>query len=256
MPKFLNYFSYLNYNSSDYDDANRLFIYHVLRNHFNHIELGYKGVRIPNKAANERTMACLKDPGLLLHFKYLNKLFPNAKILYLVRDGRDVAYSTIRKLKLAKSTANFMVLLRVWNEWNEMASQQCQLIGESNCFLIRYEDFVTNKKNKIKEIVHFLGIRYVKDLLNHEKYVGSMVLLERKGWSNDDVSKKVNQDALKSWVSNIEYDKYHVNKTIYMLEKLGYSINFTDTNDGKRTVENEKIKHSRSITQRDIDRLI
>ena len=45
--------------------------------------------------------------------------------------------------------------------------------------------------------------------------------------------KKINQDFVKKWIGQIEYDKTFVNNTINMLNKLGYKINFNDQNDGK-----------------------
>ena len=41
----------------------------------------------------ESKRACAKDPDIVLNTEYLHKIFPNAKIIYMVRDGRAAAYS-------------------------------------------------------------------------------------------------------------------------------------------------------------------
>jgi protein-tyrosine sulfotransferase len=36
---------------------------------------------------------CAKDPLIVLSTEYLHKIYPNAKIIYMIRDGRAAAYS-------------------------------------------------------------------------------------------------------------------------------------------------------------------
>ena len=45
-----------------------------------------------NRGLNSKR-ACAKDPDIVLNTEYLQRIFPNAKIIYMIRDGRAAAYS-------------------------------------------------------------------------------------------------------------------------------------------------------------------
>jgi protein-tyrosine sulfotransferase len=46
-----------------------------------------------NRDLKKSKRACAKDSNIVLHTEYLHRLFPNSKIIYVVRDGRAAAYS-------------------------------------------------------------------------------------------------------------------------------------------------------------------
>ena len=46
-----------------------------------------------NRNLKKSKRACAKDPNIVLYTEYLHQLFPNAKIIHMVRDGRAAAYS-------------------------------------------------------------------------------------------------------------------------------------------------------------------
>lgn len=230
LPEFLNFFPYLN-EDFQYDDVNRIFIYFVLKKHFNSFDLGRK-ISLPKKIDRKNTILCLKEPSLLFHFKYLNQLFPKSKIVYLVRDGRDVAFSLIQSLGLDRVNENFMTILKLWNDFNEIAYEQCNLIG-SNCIMIKYEDLIESRVKNIRIILGALEIKYMREMLHHEDFINKRIFFEINDQSAIEVIEKINQDFVKKWIGQIEYDKTFVNNTINMLNKLGYKINFNDENDGK-----------------------
>jgi protein-tyrosine sulfotransferase len=231
LPNFLNQFSYLN-EDFIYDDVNRMFIYYVLKNHFNSVELGRNITQIPKKISKNNTILCLKEPSLIFHFKYLNQLFPQSKIIYLVRDGRDVAFSIIESLNLSKNNENFMTVLKLWNDMNKIAFEQCNLIGSYNCIILKYEDLVEQRVKPLRTILNALGLKYIRELTRHESYINRRIFLEINDRVGKKVMKKLNLDSVKKWIGNIYYDKIFVNNTIDMLNKLGYNINFNDKLDG------------------------
>ena len=44
---------------------------------------------------SKQKIQCVKDVDILFYTEYLHGLFPNAKFIYMIRDGRAAAYSLI-----------------------------------------------------------------------------------------------------------------------------------------------------------------
>jgi hypothetical protein len=59
-------------------------------------------------------------------------------------------------------------------------------------------------------------------MMNHDKLVGTKVILENDGWSTDQVIKPVYLNSLKSWIGKIDYDSFKIKADIDMLKTLGY----------------------------------
>jgi hypothetical protein len=59
----------------------------------------------------------------------LFQLFPNAKFIFMIRDGRAAAYSKITALKQEAKFETFKKYLHQWKGFNEIALIQCNKIG-------------------------------------------------------------------------------------------------------------------------------
>lgn len=106
-----------------------------------------------NVSLNDFICSIEKRNALLMEF--YNEIFPNSKFIYLVRDGREIAYSE------AKGKPTFQVFLKnlnKWNKFNMVAFNNCQNVGLENCFLIRYDQLVQNPSYYFKMIAKFLRI--------------------------------------------------------------------------------------------------
>ena len=171
---------------------------------------------------------CNKDPGNAYYMPILHEIFPTARFILMVRDGRGMAMSNIKREKLEVNTDNFYKYLIRWDKSNQRSYEGCNQVGEKYCKIVKYEDLVTNPEQKIKEILSYLSIPFSTDFLRHNelaKYV-------RRNETFSQVRKKINTDRLNSWVGKVNYDKVYVNSNIKMLKTFGYQINFADTRDG------------------------
>ena len=54
---------------------------------------------------------CNKDPLTLKHGEYFNKIFPNSKWLFIVRDGRAVVHSVIKRLVMVAVMVLVLVMV-------------------------------------------------------------------------------------------------------------------------------------------------
>ena len=113
---------------------------------------------------------CNKDPENILYIEKLVDLFPNSRIIYMVRDGRASAYS---RCKAFARTDIFMAKLKEWNYRNRVGYPACQKVGKKQCLLVKYEDLVTEPETRIRNVLDFLNIEFSEDFLNHQEFVGT-----------------------------------------------------------------------------------
>lgn len=176
-------------NISTVDSATALFVYYILKNHI---------------ANTERL--CAKDPEILYHIEYLHGLFPNAKFIYMVRDGRDVVYSLMTQLKEDFTQNKIKSYLTTWSYYNNEVFKQCTKVGKRYCKIVKYEDLVNKTENVLRDVVKFLDISWSDELLNHEKYVGNKVVISDSEWSSNQIKQPINSNSVNKWVGKLRYD--------------------------------------------------
>jgi protein-tyrosine sulfotransferase len=91
---------------------------------------------------------------------YLLQLFPNAKFVYMIRDGRDTAYSYMVRAKENITLDNFKRNLNIWIDINEKGLMNCNQIGPNNCLIIKYEQLVTQPEKIIRNLIKFLNLKW------------------------------------------------------------------------------------------------
>ncbi len=169
---------------------------------------------------------------------YLFHLFPNAKFIYMVRDGRDAAYSFMVRAKENINFENFKKNLNTWMNINEKGLKHCNNIGPNNCLIIKYEQLVTQPEKMIRNLIKFLNLKWSNKFLNHHKYVGNEIFVYRGAWSTHQIIKPINSESINAWIGNIKDFKSieDIRFIEPMLNKFNYSF---------------EIKNSSHIYQRD-----
>ncbi|KAI5139953.1 protein-tyrosine sulfotransferase 1 isoform X2 [Manis pentadactyla] len=181
---------------------------------------------------------CNKDPFALKSLTYLARLFPNAKFLLMVRDGRASVHSMIsRKVTIAGFDLNsYRDCLSKWNRAIETMYNQCMEVGYKKCMLVHYEQLVLHPERWMRTLLKFLHIPWNQSVLHHEEMIGKAggVSLSKVERSTDQVIKPVNVGALSKWVGKIPPDVLQDMAVIApMLAKLGYDPYANPPNYGK-----------------------
>nr|XP_039252059.1 protein-tyrosine sulfotransferase 2-like [Styela clava] len=167
---------------------------------------------------------CNKDPFTLKATTYLHELFPNAKFLLMLRDGRATAHSIIsRKVTIAGfDITSYRDVLTKWNKAMELINGQCQQVGTKYCLPVHYEKLVLQPLSETKRIFKFLNIPWSENVMHHEKHM-SDIQLSKLEKSTDQVQRPLYLDALTSWFGHIPEDvERDMAKIAPMLSKLGY----------------------------------
>ncbi|XP_069366386.1 tyrosylprotein sulfotransferase 1, like [Paralichthys olivaceus] len=170
---------------------------------------------------------CNKDPFALKSLSYLARIFPKAKFVLMLRDGRATVHSMIsRKVTISGfDLTSYRDCLTKWSSAVETMFSQCQAAGKGRCLPVSYEQLVLQPQEEMRKLLNFLDLQWDPSVLHHEELIGKAggVSLSKVERSTDQVMKPVNTDALSKWVGHIPSDVLSDMAEIApMLARLGY----------------------------------
>uniref|UniRef100_A0A0K0E6T3 Protein-tyrosine sulfotransferase n=2 Tax=Strongyloides stercoralis TaxID=6248 RepID=A0A0K0E6T3_STRER len=185
------------------------------------------------KHGDKANIYCNKDPFNMKYGGRLKEIFPNAKFILLLRDGRASVHSIMsRKVPVEGfSWNNQTKSLKAWNNLIDQMVLECTYLGKYSCLMVHYERLVIYPREELIRIVQFLDISWEENLLHHEEFIGSEVKLVKGEWSTDQVKKSINLDALYKWNNFFNSSIIqNINNIAPMINNLGYPINTTYPN--------------------------
>jgi protein-tyrosine sulfotransferase len=167
---------------------------------------------------------CAKDPSVVYFINYALRIFPSAKFVYMIRDGRDVAFSMMKRFKKDFDFKHMKKNLKEWNRLNSAANRQC-MESRQSCIRVKYEDFIREPKENMMRVANFLNLTWTDDFLRHNELIGSKIVVMDAEWSADQVKKPIYTSSVHNWVGKIEnYDKNEVRNDFFMLKEFGYDL--------------------------------
>ena len=113
-----------------------------------------------------------KTPMYMRHLPLLERLFPNARYVHLIRDGRDAALSFLRMPEGTftrtwahpRTSAEFACL---WRTEVEAARELGRRVGPPRYLEVRYEDLVAAMEAVVKRICEFAHLPYEPSMLEY-----------------------------------------------------------------------------------------
>jgi hypothetical protein len=115
-----------------------------------------------------------KTPRYVRDLPTLHALWPHAKFVHLIRDGRDVCLSVLDWRKGAPRFTTWdedaVSTTALWWEWNvKLGREAGTLLGPELYYELRYEALVTEPERECRALCAFLGLRYDAAMLHfHE----------------------------------------------------------------------------------------
>lgn len=104
-----------------------------------------------------------KQPMNTDKFPLISKLFPRARVLFVLRDPRDVVFSCFRRnFTITATQYEFLTLERCAHYYAAMM-QLTEIYREKLCLNLlecRYEDIVTDFDNRVQGACEFVGIKW------------------------------------------------------------------------------------------------
>lgn len=160
-----------------------------------------------------------KSPINTLNLGWIHRVFPQAKFIHIIRDGRDVVSSMLIKGD-TPAGRNIELACRRWNRSIELAQRFGQMKGKHYVEL-RYEELVSHPELTVRRICEFLSVDYQPTMLYHQ---GREKLPLTKLRHHQNVRKPINTDSIGKWKNNLNARQKHlVNKFLQdNLVILGY----------------------------------
>lgn len=97
------------------------------------------------------------------YFEHLIRIWPNAKFIHILRDGRDVARSNI----LMGWAGNLFTGIDLWviaeNRWKKLSGQ----LKSEQHITVRYEDFIQSSEEELTKICEFIGVPFDKAMFDY-----------------------------------------------------------------------------------------
>jgi len=112
-----------------------------------------------------------KNNYYINHLDVLNKIYPQAKYIHLVRDGRDVASSYLNLNKIDSKSVykpNLPVDIEdIANEWKNNVDAIDSFIKQKSSLKVKYESLITKPEETLRIVTDFLQIDYSHEMLNY-----------------------------------------------------------------------------------------
>jgi hypothetical protein len=124
-----------------------------------------------------------KTPGYGSELDVLSTLFPESKVIHIVRDGRDVALSNrtlswgIRSMPRAASA---------WR-WETLLTRKLGRMLGGDYLEVRYEDLVRNPEAELRRICTHIGEHYEPDMLQYHRSASDEMPQESLKWHGNSV---------------------------------------------------------------------
>jgi Sulfotransferase family len=120
-------------------------------------------VRSLLRQMQRRTQKPLVGASASRHFERVLRLWPEARFIYLVRDGRDVARSHVAQGWAGNVWSAAAVWRAAEREWRRISA----LIPRENRIEVRYEDLIRGPKRELSRIASFLDLEYAPEMLDY-----------------------------------------------------------------------------------------
>jgi hypothetical protein len=129
-------------------------------------------------SAHGKTLAGDKTPNYVRQISVLHGLWPRARFVHLIRDGRDVCLSL---LDWKRKQARMAELFPTWTEDRITTAALCwerdvragletgRPLGQALYCEVRYEDLVCRPADELKKLCSFLGLPYEADMLEFHR---------------------------------------------------------------------------------------
>jgi hypothetical protein len=158
-----------------------------------------------------------KTPYMSFALDWINLVFPNAKYIHMLRDGRDVVLSMINSLD---HFSTFESACHRWN-WALNAIQKFEKTNSHNVLTVKYEALVSSPENQMKTVLDFLAIACDNNILLQENKVS----VGDESLSHLGNSKKtITMDSIGRWKSIADADMTLISSKLEKnLKKYGYT---------------------------------
>lgn len=124
---------------------------------------------------NHKPLSGEKTPDFCRKIPMLHTLFPTARFVHIIRDGRNTALSTLSWASGSKGPGKWSLwkedpvgTCALWWRWQAGTGQRDgEILGHAHYLQVKYEALVENPEKTLRAIALFLGIPYSDAMANY-----------------------------------------------------------------------------------------
>jgi hypothetical protein len=160
-----------------------------------------------------------KTPHYVHHVDHLLRLWPGARFVVLVRDGRDVALS-LQRMPFGPNNA---WAAAQWWARGIRAGARAEREHPGAVLTLRYEDLARRPEEEIRRLCSFLGLSYTDDMLALEHVDPARIVPDQAAWFPT-LFDGINTSAVGRWQREMSRRDQRIFAALAgaELEQLGY----------------------------------
>ncbi len=178
---------------------------------------------------SNKRLAGDKTPDYLRRLELLHGLFPAAKLIHILRDGRDVALSLLQWATPNKGPGRIglweqqpIAVCAMWWRWFVMAArEQVASIKPTSYYEIKYEQLVREPEHSVRDACEFLGLEFSGQML--EFHCGKS---KRSAGHSAKSAWLAPQSGLRNWRADMRCDQVELFEALASdaLQEFGYEL--------------------------------
>lgn len=192
------------------------------------VDLFYEYLRYETNL-NGKSIPCDQTPRNVFYIDEILKVYPQARIINMIRDPRDVLLSQKRKWKrrfLGGSDLPLKETLRDWVNyhpitisriWHTAVKTADQFTNNNNVYTVYFEELLDSPEEKVESICKFVEIEYAPSMLQVPQ-VGSSID------SDKPTETGINPDRSGNWSSSNNQRGKLNSSEIYINQKLNNKL--------------------------------
>ena len=181
-------------------------------------------------AEREKRISCEQTPQYIYYLQDILSLFPDAKVIHMLRDPRDVLLSMKNKWQgrfLNKKQSNLKNSFHLWVHyhpiftsrfWQTAIEKAERLSDDPRVYVVRFEDVLKFPDKTVTKICAFLGLKYHPDMLNVPIVSSSFI-------PEDPANAKIDPTRAENWKKGgLNSAELFINQIITgrLMQKFGY----------------------------------
>lgn len=103
-----------------------------------------------------------KTPHYVINIPVLREIFPSAKVIHIIRDGRDVALSWLR---IGLEPRNLFTAACLWKRYVSAGCQAGKALSRDYYFEVRYESLLSRPAETMQAVCDFINEPYSEAVL-------------------------------------------------------------------------------------------
>ncbi len=188
-----------------------------------------------------------KTPEHRHHVQTLLDWYPDARIIYMMRDPRASVASWIRMTERPRDVYEFA------DGWCDALRIYEKHEHDERVFRVRYEDLVLDANGWLPKICDHVGERY-DDAMVHRRDRGNIPVDAYSGFMREHMEatlKPINTDALTKWKKKLASDDVSLVETLCAsgMARYGYDREAPDVSSGKLMFE--KMRHHAKASRKE-----